>query len=319
MPIIIVDGPEKAGKSTFIAELVRQLGPNTRVRHHSAVNPVAGKFLDQRYEQELREDLARPSKYTVYDRCWASDHVYDRFFNRATSRLKNTGFLGEWLYTRAVATTGASVMLLGPSDSHLYAMRTAEDHPISPHIERAAFETYGEVYHWDFVRRQPHGAPYTTILATQVIELVKRRALEMMALRMGPPTYVGSAHPRVLFVGDVDTQSAYMPGGFLPFTSEASVKFAESLGPLAMHCGWAFSLTVTDELLQRARLVITCGKGARDRVAEFKARGRGSTQVMDIHNPTWLYRWGQAAGLTAPTEVRVRRAVYKYLGLQEVA
>ena len=319
MPVIVVEGPEKAGKSTFIERLKLLLGPATQVRHHAAVSPVPGQPLDARYSAELQVDLDSPAKYTIYDRAWASDHVYDRLLGRETSRLAYDQFLGEWMYSRAVATTGVRVMLLGPSDAHLYARRTADDHSIQPHIERAAFQQYAEAWNWDRCVRTPTDPAALDALAASVVALAQRRTLDMLDLRLGPPTYVGPAWPRVLFVDEIRNGINLVQGSFLPFSSYYATKFGRSLGPLALHCGWASPIAVTDKLLSRARLIVTCGAGARERTAEFLQRGQSRPQVMDIHHPSWLYKWGEAAGLVAPTEVRVRRAVFQRLGIQEVA
>lgn len=319
MPVIVVDGPEKSGKSTFIEVLVHLLGPKTRVRHHGPPISTQGRPLDLRYSAELQADLASTAQYTIYDRCWASDHVYDSWLKRPNSRLASNAFLGEWMYGRAVATAGARVMLLGPSDAHLYARRTPDDHALQPHLERQAFQQYAETWGWDRSLRNSTDPSALEALAKDVIELAKRRTLDMMNLRLGPLVYTGWAYPRVLFVGEVSSTKASLLGAFLPFSSMESTAFAQSIGPLALKCGWVSAVAVTDELLSRARLIVTCSAGAKDRVNEFSRRGLSRPQIMDIHNPSWLYKWGEAAGLRAPTEVRVRRTVFQHLGLRDSA
>lgn len=318
MPVIVVDGPEKSGKTTFIEMLVDSLGPRTMVRHHGPPTFVEGQPLDIRYSAELQADLANISQYAIYDRCWASDSVYDKFLRRPGSRLAHDQFLGEWMYSRAVATVGARVMLLGPSDAHLYARRTPDDIPIPAHIERQAFQQYAEAWGWDRCMQtpKPSDMPMTV---SDVIELARRRALGLMDLRIGIRDYTGPSYPQVLFVGETTSRKDDLKGAFLPFSSRQSTAFAESLGLLALKCGWVSWLAATDELLSRARLIVTLGPGARDRVTEFRSRGTSRAEVLDAHRPSWLYQWGAAAGLLAPTEIRVRRAVFRYLGLKHVA
>ena len=85
--IIIVEGPDGAGKTTAISGLVDQY-PHAKVYHFGAPKPGEDQFL--RYAKPIitatRDDLI------IYDRSWYSEFVYGPV-------MRNTHEL-EWLHSK---------------------------------------------------------------------------------------------------------------------------------------------------------------------------------------------------------------------------
>jgi len=143
VPIIVIDGPEKAGKSTLATILKEKYGAEVK---HFGAEPEAGYLYDLTFARHLLEDTVKPG-LVVYDRSWASEVVYGAYYGR-NRRLVEYPSLGERLYGQAVALVGHRAMLLGPSAEALAEKRTADDHDISPEAERAAFAEYAETHSW---------------------------------------------------------------------------------------------------------------------------------------------------------------------------
>lgn len=136
MPVLVVDGAEKSGKSTLIRVITDGWEGQSRVRRWGPVTS------DTEYLTALREDVEFPG-LVVWDRSWASEHVYSVLMNRP-GRLRTDPWLGEWLYGRAV---DLKVVLDSHGDQRA-ARRDETDLPVNPYVEGAAFSEYASKYGW---------------------------------------------------------------------------------------------------------------------------------------------------------------------------
>lgn len=157
---IVLDGPEKAGKTTFAQVLVakaEEQGKTAKYRHWSGDDPVTEAARD-----EILEDLDEYD-VVVWDRSWASGYVYERLgFEQSPDALQ---FEGEAVMSDAVPMR---IMLLGPSHEILQVLRDETDLPVSAYIERAAFMQYAIDFGWQFVINA-HAEMWADAMATQLL------------------------------------------------------------------------------------------------------------------------------------------------------
>lgn len=146
--LLVIDGPEKAGKTSLIEALrtwVTLKGEPTKVRKWGKLDD--GKWaIDEVYGFALDEDQLHPG-LVIWDRSWASETVYGQLLNR-DRRLAERPELGESLYGRRVQL---KIILGGPSPAILMGDRTEDDLPVSPAKEQEAFVAYGRQYGWHII------------------------------------------------------------------------------------------------------------------------------------------------------------------------
>lgn len=146
MPILILDGPEKAGKTTIIHNLVdtgkviiRPWGPVSSAYAYLA--PLADDI------ELLDED---PTQWIVWDRSWAAETVYNVLVRRrptpssaieALEALSNRPDIFKWMVL--------------PRLGALYRRREKEkdetDHDVSPQDERNHFHRFATMHNWTIV------------------------------------------------------------------------------------------------------------------------------------------------------------------------
>lgn len=197
--IVIFDGPEKAGKSTLIAEvadILRNNGDTVSVRKWGPVDPD-----DRVYAEAIKYHSAH-AQHTIelWDRSWASEHVYALILGR-TRRLKNFPWLGEHLYGRA---THRHFMVTAPI-GHLREHRDETDLDVDPGQERIAFLRYANKFNWKIVDPVGNGLE---VSASEVFHSIARKR------RFRTTT---------LFVSSLKYLDSAIPGGFLPFSSAAEI------------------------------------------------------------------------------------------------
>lgn len=141
MPLVIIDGPEAAGKTTIIDALLEAWGPNSRMRRwgprKSWLEYCGPLFEDT---EACRED---PHLLIVWSRSWLSRSVYNKLLNqgqdvppRAMTELD-----------RIVLASGGLLFLVQAPVPVLKARRQERldsgsdqnDHPISPKDEAIQF------------------------------------------------------------------------------------------------------------------------------------------------------------------------------------
>lgn len=133
-PIIIVDGPEKAGKTTLIRRLAEKIG--YRVVKQSG--PAKPNFLI--YLVQLLDNIGDGGG-VIWDRSWASEFVYRTLMGEETPNPVVMEFLMGRIPT-------LKVMVLGTGDEEQFSMRTSDDMPVNPATERRLFEMYGDAFGW---------------------------------------------------------------------------------------------------------------------------------------------------------------------------
>ena len=165
MPVILVEGPEKAGKSTLIRTLLEKI-PTAKVRKFS------GPMQGEEYLVALLEDT-RPSLFpmvTIWDRGWASEFVYSWMLQRPTAL---TGHKAEDLDKILIETGGIGVVLLGPNLGTLIKNRDETDLDVSPRGERAYFQAYADGEPGWLTYNNEHSESYVGHMVALILEMLE--------------------------------------------------------------------------------------------------------------------------------------------------
>lgn len=258
--IIVIDGPEKTGKTTLAQHITHRLG--ARYRHWG---PVPSP---QVYATALRDDI-RSGDLVVYDRSWLSEAVY----NIALGRRDTDPWLLEWLFSRACASR---VVLVDDPDV-LARRRTPDDVPVMPAVEVELFRALGLTFGW----RLAH-----VDAALDVIE----RDLDLAARYPAPPVATYAAVPAIVMLGEARADGNFGPEGcWLPFTSYPTTRFARLFGTAAItHIVWTNAadnppLDVWGEDVQ----FVALGRRAADYL-----RRAGITPAAKLPHPAYAFRFG---------------------------
>jgi hypothetical protein len=286
--IILIDGPEKAGKTTLAREVVA-LDPEVRYRHWTQPSGYA------EYLRALYEDLCA-GDVVVWDRGWPSDAVYGELMPAGTRRFPADPWLGEWLLGRAVDTSGLRVVL-APSTSALIYRRADHqdptDHKVNPIIERDLYVEYGERFGYA-VRSEIDAADLLTAA----------RLKSQMPCSVLPPRYSGPAKAKVVFVGEARKERSAFP---LPFITPMTTQYGRLLGDAAMECGWT-NVDAHPSWLRDRELVVACGNLA------IAWCHRNGVEAEPVPHPAWLYRWASGRQKIEETEARIVSSVSRVLG-----
>lgn len=163
--IVVLDGPEKAGKSTFVDCLKKASTFPTSIRKWGPI-----KSPDE-YLYALKEDVLRIDDLIIWDRSWASEVVYCELLPR-DGELRDKPWVGEVRYGSLMQSVGIRLMLLGPSIEALSSLRDSSDHRICVSKERTAFFRYAITHGWMF-RMNRHNVEYATLFAQAIIAYVE--------------------------------------------------------------------------------------------------------------------------------------------------
>jgi len=248
--IIVIEGPEKSGKST-LAKALQSIKP-MEIRHWGPVFPD-----DRVYKDQLIKD-SRSEKWVIWDRCWPSEYVYGNLLKR-DRRLSNDSWLGEWLYGRAIKSSGVGIIMLPLEVNKMVNLRDQSDLNVDPYEEVKLYRKYAIDYGWTICPND-----YEWNFMDQTLAYVQKRMIEVGLWNlMKPPEIVGDPRSKIVFVGDKKgCVKDDLPGSWLPFTSSVSTKFFRLLGNRVFNCAWTFVKAVEDEYLDD-KTIIACGAEAQ--------------------------------------------------------
>lgn len=98
--LIIISGPDRVGKSTFIMELskkVAQEGKNVVVEHYSEP-PTYMNDIFERYRVSISQLMAdKELDVLIWDRSYVCAYILERFRNNAHSYISDVVALETWL------------------------------------------------------------------------------------------------------------------------------------------------------------------------------------------------------------------------------
>ncbi|MCA1807702.1 MAG: hypothetical protein LC687_07635 [Actinobacteria bacterium] len=165
---IIVEGPDGAGKSTFVSELGIELW--RRGRGTVLVNPKRSPNQPVLMEYKVRLDFYRPHTGLdlILDRCWYSDDVYGPLWRDGGLDPKERRELEDWANKK-----GAVVALLDqPNDvlcERVLGDRLAADDPSdAKHMTKELVHTYAEEY-----RVQRHHWELETVINPSIDQIIR--------------------------------------------------------------------------------------------------------------------------------------------------
>jgi hypothetical protein len=298
MPLIVLDGPEKAGKSTLAQELVRQ---------HNAVYVHWGPVKDHsRYVEALERDVALAEhRLVVWDRCWASETVYGPLLNRK-QRDESDPWLMEWLYGRAANTVGTRAIVLPINRDRLAVLRDDTDLPVDPIAEYEKYMAYGRRFGWQIMWNT-----YEEVSVRRNADLLASAAYaQYKKVTIAPPHYAGPPDPDVLVVGeDGNPDNPSKPRGcWIPFTSRYTTRLGRAMGDNALRCGWTNFPHVIPSVLRSPRTVLACGDRVYSRLLAMDVLGPHQ-RLVKIQHPSWMYRWPMNTPLVAGYEQQAHALV----------
>lgn len=284
MTIIIVEGPDGAGKSHLVERLVELLTgryPKCVDVWHRGV-PTA-HALDE-YVRPLLDYRPGGGRHVICDRWHVGEFVYPRVHDRPTTMDP-----AVWAYVDAfMCARGAVVVYLLPSDDVIAYQLTrrvagggdlGDVPPLAP--VRAFFE---EAHRSSTVQSYRLTAPVTdpaTVLAIlHLAETVERDATHLADV----VTYVGPTHLRRLLVGDVRNGGHSLGHGtaFMPYPATSGHYLFNAVAPLtrSMPFGVINANDVDDleEFLRSVRTrthdldVVALGNRAHGKLRELGVR-----------------------------------------------
>jgi hypothetical protein len=286
--LFVFDGPEKSGKSTIIREIAKIIDiggvASSRIVKWGPVEP------DDRVYAEAIKTASNfgPHTFVLWDRSWAAEHVYAAMLNR-DRRLKDDPWLGEWLHGRAASMLGGSTMVFSPSAEWSIAHRDDTDLQVDPHDERRRFFDYATVHNWHRLAWKEGDTP------TQIAKRWIRGSLHLDApyayMLVNVPWYAGPPNAKVVVIGEGRSTHESIPGGWLPFTSTCTTKFARLFGNTALKMGWTNSFDCPPYVLHNRDILITCGDKAYRWTKNFVGTS-SSTRIIKLNHPAFVFRWG---------------------------
>ena len=317
MPIAIISGPEKAGKTTLTRYMHEVypglLHPWKRIEAASefldvlkADVEVLRKFRADRGKiqvvgdgEPIRYEVSTPEPLIIWDRSWACETVYSTLLAH-TGRVNKvgSGWLAEWTMGRAVQACGTRVIWTGPQWSALAEKRDETDLPVHPMEEQLGYIQYGQSFGWE-VYNQSYLYDQSKMDKHDAGHTISHLANYGAYCPVLPPVYCGPWPPKVLFIGDRRNEASIYPMSWLPFTSKWTTQYGRILGAKAFKCGWTNALDFPeDELLNIAQsgeleIVVACGEHAYQWSKHHLARIGREEIVHSYPHPSALYRWAR--------------------------
>lgn len=273
MSVIVIDGPEKAGKTSTIRCLHELLLTETKqvdiIKWNGAAEPD-----DRIYMSRLMLDVVKPKeeRIAIWDRSWVSEYVYGRLLLQSR-RLASDPWLGEWLYGRAADSHGLKVILPGPSPDILESRRDKTDLDVDPVAEQRLYTAYGKRFGWNIVEH----APSPEEEAVRVFNLFKRKSERFH--NVSPAIFSGSLDTRKIVLATNDI---------------AELSLARFLGDDAFKYGWVqvsrsqMDLNFVLKSIQRATDIYTSNGTLINTCRIVKGEGKGKLyKVSALPRATW--------------------------------
>lgn len=311
--IAVLDGPEKAGKSTLAQYLAENFSKIIRTQRfdflevpHSTVKKVDKVMIRHWHGQipSISVYLAALIADTeteipvIWDRSWASEAIYSGALDRPDRGNKHDWFSTEWYYGRAIQTTGLRIMVLGQSVELLQSRRTPDDLPVEPLHERNLFSKYANQFNW--IPASGGTDQYTNLL--EAVAVKHEDYIEFQSHgHVKPPAYCGPIHPKVVVLGERLNESAPDPS-WLPFTSSLTMHLGRELLPYSFQCGWTNVATAPVQILSKATLIVACGYAA----SYFVSKLHLNAQIYSCVHPSAFYRWSRYSQVREEVESELR-------------
>lgn len=261
MPLFVVSGPEKAGKTTLLnaveAEWTARGLTVAKRRNWNGAGRDPDDPRDVRNLRALMQDLPlakEADQLVMWDRSWICETIYGTLLGRF-SDLADTHLLGEWLYGRAVQALGLSVILLPEKYQQAASRRTPDDLEVHPALEYHAYSNYANEH--GVLKIENNYDELSLMFNTTIIvdSLLEAR------FRPTPPGYAGPKDAKVIVVAESFEANPFL-GEWLPLSHRHGIELAKELGPeIALQLGWATARQFPPNLIRKADTLIAIGDG----------------------------------------------------------
>lgn len=297
---LVIDGPEKAGKSTTIAALKKALKKNFQV-DVLKWGPV--KPDDRVYTEQLMHYAGSRDTVAIWDRCWPSEYVYGKLLGRKDHRMSSDPWLGAWLHDRAVISNGSRFMMLGPSIDHLSKLRDSTDLAVSPENEVKLYKEYATRFGWTILEGYKHTKKSLDANVDLILREFYKDTMQLDGMPL-PPAWAGPQDAKVVIVGNTLSEKP-VPGGWLPFTSRMTTMFGRIFGDDVVKYGWTNARDCSPAYLKRRKVIIACGNIAHEWIRHYVAEKENYDQkILYVPHPSWLFRFKNER-----TEIEIKRTI----------
>lgn len=262
--MLVLSGPEKAGKTTLL-QAIEEAWPGVdgagsvtrRAWHHRDRDPK--DLRDTRNLRALVEDieLAKdPQHLVIWDRSWVCESVYGILLGRK-SDLADNPFLGEWLYGRAIQAVGMRAIMLPADPRELEKRRSADDLQVHPALEYRAYKDHALKFGYEILENDYTEERLQDLTASIVDDLWNLRRF-----RPVPPGYAGPFNAKTVVITESREVNPKL-GEWLPASTPDGLDFAETLGPeIALSIGWATARQCPPNLLRKVDTLVVLGEEA---------------------------------------------------------
>jgi hypothetical protein len=303
--VVLVDGPEKTGKTRLIALLQNRMQHSGKygevtVRHWGPVSPD-----DRVYSTPLRKllDDGKPG-LEIWDRAWPAEYVYGNLLARQR-RGSTDPWLLEWLHGRALVNRGARIIMLPKDRVRNAKLRDDTDLVVDLQREYRLYEDYGAMFQYT-VGYNDYSLDFMRALLDNVEKQINGNAPVFAPAQCVTVPENFEANPRfTLVIGEERNPNDYktMPGAWLPFTSAKMTQFVRKyFGMKAFNVGWTNSEDIDNNcvplsIVHAAKTVICFGMRAR-----ATAKRLGCENVAAFSHPGFFSRWNTDRGRKALAE-----------------
>jgi hypothetical protein len=287
--LILVEGPDRAGKSTLVAKLASHLrhpaGGSELVRVHHRGPPTAHPIVE--YEQSLWTYRPGTGRHVICDRWHLGEVVYPRVLGRE-SLMDDPA----WFHIELFLAARGALLVHVTGDPDQLATRVAIAGPKTSGIEPKHVEQITTGF-WDAFERSTLSWYQLTGPSTQddvdaIVDLARRAERATSGLA-GFVTYVGSPQPRALVVGDTRGDPTSDAPAFVPYRATSGHFLLRSLRDEATSLGFVNACDVDDfktvwDAVDRPP-VVALGKNAARNVA------REIAPVAELPHPQYVRRF----------------------------
>lgn len=235
MPLIMLDGVDGAGKSTFALKLKDAWDGPAQIIHKTQ---FTGSPVDE-YELSLKHYTPGTGHLLILDRWFLSEIIYGHTM-REFSKLAKLDALHimKLLNSRG----SANVIMTAPQEALAYrlALRGEDYLPASKiHEVNKAFVGWAQEYDWTVVRSTLTGLPANAVKSILESAISKER---LAALVSPPPSYVGPLKPSHLLVME-DVPNMHLAGQ--PTWHRKSQKLTHPVSVRGINIGQIFLSELT--------------------------------------------------------------------------
>lgn len=236
MPLIMLDGVDGAGKSTFALDLKDAWDGPAKILHRTQ---FTGSPVDE-YELSLKDYVPGAGQLLILDRWFLSEIIYGHIM-RGASKL--TAKFDAFHIMKVLNSRGsANIVMTAPQQvlADRLAQRGEDYLPVHKvHDANKAFVCWAQEYNWVVVRSTSTGLPATAVEYILASAVSKER---MAALVSPPPSYVGPLKPSYLLVME-DVAGMHFAGQ--PVWHEETQKLTHPMSVRGINTGQMFLSELT--------------------------------------------------------------------------